>query len=168
MAAARSVRLPPEKKGKVSGVKRKKVPRKGRRLHPLPLPQQQPNEDKKSREKIKREHEASRFRDKINAMVQSNELMLAKTLKAKKESGDKKAREKQEKWQSLEDEGLRKAAIEERRVFADETKAMDKLLVEENKIMALNRDDMDDIAKEWHDMARRNIFKRRMVAAAGG
>ena len=94
--------------------------------------------------------------------------MLSKTLEAKKELAEKKAREKQEKWQLLKDEGLRKAAIEERRVFADETKAMAKLLAEENWIMTLNRDYMDDITKEWHDMARRDILKRRMLAAAGG
>ncbi|KAE8789917.1 TGACG-sequence-specific DNA-binding protein TGA-2.1 [Hordeum vulgare] len=94
--------------------------------------------------------------------------MLAKKLEAKKELAEKKAREKKEKWQLLKDEGLRKAAIEERRVFADETKAMARLLTEENKIMTLNSDDMDDITKKWHDMARRDILKRRMVAAADG
>ena len=60
----------------------------------------------------------------------------------------KKAREKQEKWQLLKDEGLRKAAIEERRARAGENKAMSKLLAEENRIMAMNRDDMDDITEE--------------------
>ena len=98
-------------------------------------------------------------------MVQSNELMLAKTLETKKELAEKKAREKQEKWQLLKDEGLRKAAIEERRTRAAENKAMSKLLVEENKIMTLNRNDMDDLTKEWHDMARRDILKRRMLAS---
>ena len=34
-------------------------------------------------------------------------------------------------------------------------------------IMTLNRDDMNDITKEWHDMARKDILKRRMLAAAG-
>ena len=67
----------------------------------------------------------------------------------------------------LKDEGLRKAAIEERRAYAAETKAMAKLLAEENRIMTLNREDMDDITKEWHDMARREILKRRMVVSAG-
>lgn len=33
--------------------------------------------------------------------------------------------------------------------------------------MTLNRNDMDDISQEWHDMARRNILKRRMLASAG-
>jgi hypothetical protein len=92
-----------------------------------------PDGDKKTKEKIKREHEASSLRDKIDAMVQSNELMLAKTLETKKELAEKKAREKQEKWKLLKDEGLLKAAIEDRRVFADETKAMAKLLAEENR-----------------------------------
>ncbi|KAE8790123.1 Lactation elevated protein 1 [Hordeum vulgare] len=54
------------------------------------------DEDKKSRE-TKREHEASSLHDKIDVMVQSNELILAKTLEAKKELVEKKAREKQEK-----------------------------------------------------------------------
>ncbi|KAE8802163.1 Lactation elevated protein 1 [Hordeum vulgare] len=107
-----------------------------------------PDDDKKTKEKIKREHEASNLRDRIDAMVQSNELMLAKTLETKKELAEKKAREKQEKWQLLKDEGLRKAAIEERRARAAENKAMSKLLAEENRIMTLNRNDMDDITKE--------------------
>ena len=49
------------------------------------------------------------MRDKIDAMAQSNELMLAKTLETKKELAEKKAREEQEKWQLLKDEGSRKA-----------------------------------------------------------
>ena len=33
--------------------------------------------------------------------------------------------------------------------------------------MSMNRNDMDDVTKTWHDMARREILKRRMVASAG-
>ncbi|KAE8781110.1 TGACG-sequence-specific DNA-binding protein TGA-2.1 [Hordeum vulgare] len=44
---------------------------------------------------------------------------------------------------------------------------MSKLLAEENRIMTLNRNDMDGINKEWHEMARRDISKRRMLALAG-
>ncbi|KAE8802456.1 Lactation elevated protein 1 [Hordeum vulgare] len=53
--------------------------------------------DKKTKEKIKREHEASSLRDKIDVMVQSNEVMLAKSLETKIELTEKKAREKEEK-----------------------------------------------------------------------
>ncbi|KAE8782831.1 ALA-interacting subunit 1 [Hordeum vulgare] len=40
------------------------------------------------------------------------------------------------------------------------------LLAEENKIMSMNRDDMDDLIKTWHDMAKREILKRRMEDSA--
>ena len=100
-------------------------------------------------------------------MVQSNELMVAKKLEAKKELAEKKAQEKQEKWQLLKEEGLRNVVIEERKALAEENKALAKLLAEENKIMTMNRSDMNDLTKEWHDMSRRDILKRRMLAAAG-
>ena len=67
----------------------------------------------------------------------------------------------------LKEEGLRRAAIEERKVRASEKKSLSLLLAEENKIMSMNRNDMDDVTKTWHDMAMREILKRRMVASAG-
>ena len=67
----------------------------------------------------------------------------------------------------LKEEGLRRAAIEERKARASENKSLSLLLAEENKIMSMNRNDMDDVTKTWHDMARREILKRRMVASAG-
>ena len=65
------------------------------------------------------------------------------------------------------EEGLRKAAIEERRARATENKSMSMLIAQENKIMSMNCNDMDDLTKTWHDMARREILKRIMVASAG-
>ncbi|KAE8767584.1 Lactation elevated protein 1 [Hordeum vulgare] len=44
-----------------------------------------PDGDKKTKEKMKREQEATSLREKIDAMVQSNELMLLKSLEIKKE-----------------------------------------------------------------------------------
>ncbi|KAE8769982.1 Lactation elevated protein 1 [Hordeum vulgare] len=51
-----------------------------------------PDGDKKTKEKMKREQEAMSLRDKIDAMVQSNELMLLKSLEIKKELAEKKAK----------------------------------------------------------------------------
>ncbi|KAE8807201.1 Lactation elevated protein 1 [Hordeum vulgare] len=113
-----------------------------------------PDGDKKTKEKMKREQEAMSLREKIDAMVQSNVLMLWKSLKIKKELAEKKAKEKQEKWQMLKEEGLRKAAIEERKACASENKSMSLFLAEEKKIMSMNRNDMDDLTKTWHDMPR--------------
>ncbi|KAE8773352.1 Lactation elevated protein 1 [Hordeum vulgare] len=91
-----------------------------------------PDGDKKTKEKMKREQEATSLREKIDAMVQSNELMLLKSLEIKKELATKKAKEKQEKWQMLKEEGLRKASIEERKARASKNKSMSLLLAEEN------------------------------------
>ena len=77
-----------------------------------------------------------------------NEMMLLKSLEIKKELTEKKAREKQEKCHLLKEEGLRKVAIEERRVCAAENKTTSMLLAEENKSMSMNRNDMDDLTKE--------------------
>ena len=107
-----------------------------------------PDGDKKTKEKMKRDQEASSLREKIDAMVQSNELMLLNSLEINKELAEKKAKQKKEKWQLLKEEGLRKAAIKERRARAAENKAMSKLLAKENKIMTLNRNDMDDLTRE--------------------
>ena len=150
----------PPKRGSLTNMDEDEDDDRPRNLH-------KPDANKKTKEKMKREHEASSLREKIDAMVQSNELMLLKSLEIKKELTEKKAKEKQEKWQMLKEEGLRKAAIEERKSRASENKSMSLLLAEENKIMSMNRNDMDDVTKTWHDMARREILKRRMVASAG-
>ncbi|KAE8771638.1 Lactation elevated protein 1 [Hordeum vulgare] len=55
-----------------------------------------PDGDKKTKENIKRKHEATSLWDKIDAMVQSNEVMLVKSLETKVELAEKKARENQE------------------------------------------------------------------------
>ncbi|KAE8817156.1 TGACG-sequence-specific DNA-binding protein TGA-2.1 [Hordeum vulgare] len=106
---------------------------------------------------MKREREASTSRDKIKSMLQSDEVLLAKSLDAKVEMIEKKAREKQERWKLLKE-------VEERKARAAENKTMVNLLAEENRIMPLNRNDMDDISKKRHDMTRREILKRRMLA----
>ncbi|KAE8790197.1 Lactation elevated protein 1 [Hordeum vulgare] len=118
-----------------------------------PRNMKKPDGDKKTKEKIKRERKASSLRDKVYVMVQSNEMLLVKSLDAKIELAEKKAREKQERWKLLKD-------VEERTTRAAENKTMTNLLIEENMIMTLNRNDMDDISKEWHDVTRREILKR--------
>ncbi|KAE8795091.1 TGACG-sequence-specific DNA-binding protein TGA-2.1 [Hordeum vulgare] len=94
-------------------------------------------------------------------MVQPNEVLLAKSLDAKIELAEKKAREKQERWKLLKE-------VEERKTRAAENKTMAYLLAKENRIMTLNRNDMDDISKEWHDMTRKEILKRMMLACYNG
>ncbi|XBI86969.1 hypothetical protein VPH35_025108 [Triticum aestivum] len=100
-------------------------------------------------------------------MVKSNEVLVVKTVEAKKELAEKKAQEKQQKWQLLKEETMRKAAIEERRAMAEENKAMDKILQEENKIMMMNQNDMDELTKEWHDIVRLEVLERMRLGGRG-
>ncbi|KAE8808215.1 Lactation elevated protein 1 [Hordeum vulgare] len=113
-----------------------------------PRNKNKPDGNKKAKDKIKRKSEASSLRYKIDIMVQSNKVLVIKTLKTKKELAEKKAQEKQERWLLLKEEGMRKAVTEERKALAKENKALVKLLAEENKIMVMNRNEMDDITKE--------------------
>ena len=54
---------------------------------------------------------------------------VAKTIEAKMILAEKRAQDKQERWQQLREEGLRKAAIEEIRAKDDENKSVAKLKV---------------------------------------
>ena len=131
-----------------------------------PRNKNKPDGNKKAKDKIKREAGAASLREKIDHMVKSNEALVIKTLEVKKEMVEKKAQEKQERWQLIKEEYLRKAAIEKRRAMDEENKAMAKLLQEENKIMMMNRHEMDELIKEWHVIARKEILERRRQAAA--
>ena len=72
-------------------------------------------------------------------MVQPNEMNVVKTLEATMILAKKKAKENQERWQLLQEEGMRKAVIEEIRSKVEENKSVAKLLAEENKIMMMDR-----------------------------
>ena len=71
-------------------------------------------------------------------------------------------------WQLLREEGTRKATIKEVRAKADENKSVAKLLAEENKIMIMDQSEMDDLTKEWHDIARKEMLERRKQGMASG
>ena len=45
---------------------------------------------------------------------------------------------------------------------------MAKLLAGENKIMMMDRNVMEDMTKEWHDIARKEILERRKQTMASG
>ena len=98
--------------------------------------------NKKAKDKIKKEAEASSLRDNLDHMVKSNELLVIKTLEAKKELAEKKAKRS------------KRSDNYSRRRSCARNKAMAKLLPEENKIMMMNRNEMDEVTKEWHDIAR--------------
>ena len=130
-----------------------------------------PEGNKKYKERMAKQLEATSLREKLDEMVKSNEIISAKTLEAKQQLAEKKAQERKEKWEVLREEWKRKTEIEAKRASAEENKALAKLLAEENKIMMMNRSDMDEVTLEWHDIARKEILHRRkqaMLKASGG
>jgi hypothetical protein len=58
-----------------------------------PRNKNKPDGNKKAKDKIKKETEASSLREKLDDMVKSNEILVIKTLEAKKELPEKKAQE---------------------------------------------------------------------------
>ena len=77
----------PSKRGSLTNMDEDEDDDAPRNLH-------KPDGDKKTKEKMKREQEASSLTEKIDAMLQSNESMLLKSLEIKKELAEKKAKEK--------------------------------------------------------------------------
>ena len=129
-----------------------------------------PEGNKKYKENIAKQLEATSLREKLDEMVKSNEIISAKTLEAKQQLAEKKAQERKEKWEVLREEGKRKTEIEAKRASGEENKALAKLLAEENKIMMMSRSEMDEITLEWHDIARKDILqwrKQAMLQASG-
>ena len=107
-----------------------------------------PEGNKKYKERMAKQLEATSLREKLDEMVKSNKIISAKTLEAKQQLAEKKAQERKKKWEVLREEGKRKAEIEAKRASAEENKALAKLLAEENKIMMMSRSEMDKITLE--------------------
>jgi hypothetical protein len=124
-----------------------------------------PDGNKKEKEKIKKQAEASSLRDKIDEMMKSKEHLVNKTLEAKMVMMEKKSQEKKARWELLREDQKRKAAVEERRASADEKRAMAELIAEENKTMMMDPSTMDAYTREWWDLTRMEILQRRREAA---
>jgi hypothetical protein len=104
---------------------------------------------KMAKDKIKKQGEAATLSLKIDVMVKSKELLVMKTLEAKKEMMETKNKEKEEKWSMLREDAERKADIEERRARAKENRAMAELIVAENATMMMNPAKMDEFHLKW-------------------
>jgi hypothetical protein len=91
--------------------------------------------------------------------------MMIKTLAAKKEMMEAKAREKEAKWATLREDAKRKADIEEKRARAEEHHAMAELIAVENVTMLMNPTTMDEETLEWWKLTKMQILAWRREAA---
>jgi hypothetical protein len=79
-----------------------------------------PDGAKATKDKIKKQGEAASLSFKIDVMVKSKEVLLMKTLEAKKEMMEVKTKEKEAKWTMLQEDAKPKADNEEMRTHTEE------------------------------------------------
>jgi hypothetical protein len=120
------------------------------------------DENKKANERLKLEAEATNMSMNIDEMVKSKEVYMAKTLKAY--MADKKNAMKLARWETIQEDDKRKAALEERRIqLVEEKRTMMELITDEFRTMMMNSSTMDALIREWWDMRR----ERRSLTGGG-
>jgi hypothetical protein len=124
-----------------------------------------PDGAKTTKDKIKKQGEAASLSLKIDVMVKSKELLVMKTLEAKKEMMETQNKEKEEKWSMLWEDAKRKADNKKRRACDGENRAMAELIAVENATMMMNPTEMDEFRLKWWNHAKMEILTRRREAA---
>jgi hypothetical protein len=107
---------------------------------------------------------ATKLGKKIEDMVKSKEVYMEKALQTKVLLADKKNVINQAGWEAIREDDKRKHVLEERRIELEEKKAMMELIADENKTMMMDPSIMDAFTREWWDMRREEIMKRRRLA----
>jgi hypothetical protein len=97
-------------------------------------------------------------------MVKSKEVYMEKALQTKMLLADKKNAMNQARWEAIREDDKRTQALEERKLELEEKKAMMELIADENKTMMMDPNTMDAFTREWLDMRREEIMKRRRLA----
>ena len=108
-----------------------------------------PEGNKKAKERVKMEAEASSLREKIDQMIKTKETMTTKTLEAKIIITDKKKEVKLAKLQAQREDAKRKADLDERMINLKEAKAWKELMAEEKEHMMMSTKDMDEDQLVW-------------------
>jgi hypothetical protein len=126
--------------------------------------EEKPEGNKKAKERIKLEAEATNLGKNIEDMVKSKEVYMEKALQTKVLLADKKNAINQARWEAIREDDKRKHALEERRIDREEKKAMMDLIANENKTMIMDPSTMDAFTREWWDMRREEIMERRRLA----
>jgi hypothetical protein len=98
---------------------------------------------------------------KIDEMVKTKEVYMSKVLQARMIMADKKNAMKQARWEVIHEDDKCKAALEERRLELEEKNTMIELIANENRTMMMDPSTMNAMTREWSDMRREEILKRR-------
>ena len=122
-----------------------------------------PEGNKKAKERMKMEAEASSLRDKINQMIKNKETLTTKTLEAKIIITDKKKEIKIAKLQAQREDAKRKAQLDDRMVKLKEAKAWKEIMAEEKEHKMMPTKDMDEDQLNWWKETKAEIMKRKKL-----
>ena len=123
-----------------------------------------PEGNKKAKERMKIEGEASNYREKLDQLMRAKEELTTKTLETKLLITEKKKVVKLAKLEAKREEAKVKAELESRMIALKETKAMKDLMAEEREIMMMNTADMDEDQLAWWKETKAEIMERKMLA----
>ncbi|XP_051229962.1 uncharacterized protein [Lolium perenne] len=123
-----------------------------------------PEGNKKSKERVKVEGEASSFREKLDQLMKSKEALTMKTLETKLLIIEKKKEVKLAKVEARREDAKVKAELDLRMIALKEAKAMKDHLAEEREIMMMRTDDMDEDQLAWWKKTKADIMAWKKVA----
>jgi hypothetical protein len=127
---------------------------------PVPLP---PEGSKKAKERMKVEGEAASFKEKLDQLMKSKEVLTMKTLETKLLITKKKKEVKLAMVEARWEDAKVKAELESRMIALKEAKAMKEPLAEEREIMMMHTEDMDEDQLAWWKETKADIMARKML-----
>ncbi|XBI13147.1 hypothetical protein VPH35_139920 [Triticum aestivum] len=128
-----------------------------------------PGGNKKAKERMKMEAEASSLKEKLDQMIKSKEALAAKALEAKLIITERKKEVKLAQLEARREDAKRKADMEERMIKLKEAKSWKELMAEEKEHMMMSRKDMDEERLAWWKEYKENIAERkRLLRGTGG
>ena len=125
-----------------------------------------PEGNKKAKERMKLEGEASSLREKMGEMMKAKETLTMKALETKLPITEKKKQVKLAQVQARREEAKRKADLEERMIKIKEAKAWKELMAEEKEHMMMSKKDMDEDQLVWQKETKEDITERKMLLRA--
>ena len=120
-----------------------------------------PEGNKKAKERMKMEAEASSLRDKLDQMIKNKETLTTKTLEAKLIITEKKKEIKLAKLQAQREDAKRKADLDEKMAKLKEAKAWKELMAEEKEHMMMPTKDMDEEQLNWWKETKAESWRSR-------
>ena len=125
-----------------------------------------PEGNKKAKERMKLEGEASSLREKMGEMMKAKETLTMKALETKLLITEKKKEVKLAQVEARREEAKRKADLEERMIKIKEAKAWKELMAEEKEHMMMPKKDMDEDQLVWWKETKEDIAERKRLLRA--